>query len=175
MEDKRTRRILLHSLCSWTSSMALNGVALTDKEGNKIPFKSRTKMEQLFFNVDRFYKKRKIDTVSQLEEKILSKKLDEIKEAYENAIVLNSDRYLIKGDRTQDVKTVEYSPALLAIVVLDYMIKVEEDLEIRRKFGHIRTTKLLSAIEESIPDLCYSTYRIFNTLEEKIRWVSNKH
>lgn len=65
---------------------------------------------------------------------------------------------------TIEDKTIDYSFTLLALLFLDYLLLVEEDLNIRANLGHFNISKVLNKIELAHPDL----YKSSNMVSMKI-------
>lgn len=151
---------LLNTLFSWVNKIGLDTI--------KNDYKNYTKVENLVADIEKYYKKRKNDKFNQSAIDIMTKKLSDLQYAYELLLTCDEDKHLLKEDRTKDVRTIPYSPLLLSVVCLDYMLHEEKDIIIRRRFGHHNVSKILCTVEEEVKDLSHSTYKIFNELIKEL-------
>lgn len=154
--QSQLRNSALNTFFSWINHIAVDSI--------KRSYKEQTEVEKLLSNIEKYYSKRKRNIFSKGDESLLSKKLNELQIAYEDLLCIEEDKHLLKKDRTVDVRTIEYSPMLLSIVVLDHMLHEEKDIVIRRRFGHHPISEMLCVVEEEAKSLSHSTYRIFNEI-----------
>lgn len=151
---------ILNTLFSWVNKIGFDTI--------KNDYKNYTEIEKLIADIEKYYSKKKNDKFNQSAIIVMTKKLSDLQSCYELLLTDDEDKHLLKEDRTVDVRTIPYSPLLLSIVCLDYMLNEEKDLIIRRRFGHYDVTKILCSVEEEAKDLSHSTYRIFNELIKEV-------
>ena len=153
--DKKLRNSIYNSLLSWFNYICFEDIKKKYNDCNEI--------EKLVYNVEKFYKKKKLLVVDELMQKKMTAKLEDIQKLFESEISLTDE----KGDLIYEddiIKCIDYSPQLLMLTALDYLINVDNDFDLRREFIHIDFQGLFSDIEKNESELFYSTMRIYNKL-----------
>jgi len=145
----------LNTILSWLNHICFNEIEKTFKECNEI--------EKLIFNIEKYYSKMKPIQISNNDLPKVTESLKAVQKVLEDEITLLDD----KGEpmyQGEDIKCIDYSPQLLMITSLDYLINVERDLSLRVKFSHIDFNKLFEDVENKDKDLFYSTMKIYNKM-----------
>jgi len=145
----------LNTILSWLNHICFNDIEKTFKECNEI--------EKLIFNVEKYYSKMKPTKISNNDLPKVTEKLKQVQKVFEDEITLFDD----KGEpmyQGEDIKCIDYSPQLLMITSLDYLINVERDLSLRVKFSHLDFNKLFEDVEKQDSKLFYSTMKIYNKM-----------
>jgi hypothetical protein len=119
-------------------------------------YKDSSPLEQMIMNIEKYYSKYKCLKISTSDAAFLTKKLKKIQTTFEEFIT-------IKGD-----DTIEYSPQLLSLLLLDYMLLEEMDLSLRVKFGHLHIGGMLSEVEIANKTIAYSSYDIIGKMLKEV-------
>lgn len=149
--DNKHKEMLKMSVLSWFVYMAT-----LDDEPDK-----------LILHLDKYLTKRKPNKVNIVNQELLTNKLLSLKDWFEYEITLEEERHLL-SDKTKEVRTLSFSPTLLAIQMLDNMI-LDGNTELRVRYGHIDTGAILVEIEESYPELASNSYKILNRMLKEIK------
>jgi len=145
----------LNTILSWLNHICFNDIEKTFKECNEI--------EKLIFNVEKYYSKMKPIQISNNDLPKVTESLRAVQKVFEDEITILDD----KGEpmyQGEDIKCIDYSPQLLMITSLDYLINVERDLSLRVKFSHLDFNKLFEDVEKQDSKLFYSTMKIYNKM-----------
>jgi hypothetical protein len=153
--DKILKNSLLNTLLSWFNHIALQDI---------ISYNEANDTEKLIMDIEKFYSKNKPIQVNSFVAEKLTEKLKATQKLFEDAITIFDEKGNMKVDEKGNIETIPYSPQLLSISVLDYMLNVERDISLRLKFGHINTTEALFDIESRDKQLYYSTLKILNKI-----------
>lgn len=157
MENKRDRFEMqkLNTLLSWFNHMCYQDI---DKQ-----FKDCNDIEKLICNINRYYSKYKNTKILQADANKLDVDLIKVQKKFEEMITKKDENgeLIYVGDF---ILCNDYSPQLLTITSLDYLVNVKKDLSLRLKFSHINFNALFTEIEEKDKDIFNSTMKIYSTL-----------
>ena len=141
-----------HTVCNWFVNMSYTDTSKKDDD-----------ISIFINNLHRYYEKKKPIGVSKQEHKLFNDKLETIQRKFEETITIEEDRHLL-ADRESKVRTMEFSPTLLALLSFDNLVTNKRDIQLRLKFGHIDIGNMLLQIEEEVPDLSMSSYKAYKEL-----------
>ena len=149
----------LNTILSWLNHICFNDIKKTFKECNEI--------EKLIFNVEKYYSKMKPIQISNNDVPKVTESLKQVQKVLEDEITILDDtgEPIYQGEY---IKCIDYSPQLLMITSLDYLVNVEPDLSLRVKFSHIDFNKLFEDVEKQDSKLFYSTMKIYNKMMKVI-------
>lgn len=159
-QNKKLKNSVYNSLLSWFTYLAKSEI-------NK-SYKDCTDIEKLVFNIDRYYSKYKYLRVSDADAKFMSKKLEQIQSYFEKQITKLDDKGNKIVDEKGNIECYAYSPQLLVVTVLDYLINVENDLSLKIKFDYIDFLGTYKVIEEKDKELYFRTLKIINNIGKMI-------
>jgi hypothetical protein len=154
----KERIAVYKSILFWFSSMSVG-------TGN-----NSTEIENVLASINKYFNKRKPDIFEKTTETYITNKLNDIRDLFEDIVTIEEDKEKLK-DRSVDVRTISYSPTLLAIQFLDELINQIGDHELRVRFGHINTGDMLISIEEKHNEITINSYKIFNKLTKSIKGI----
>ena len=151
--NNRHKDILRVAMLNWFVLMA------------KEDCKDKSYISESILGLDRYLTKRNRDKVTKVDEKLIEKKLIEIKDKFEILIV--KPEYHNELDTDKDLPTINFSPTLLAIQCLDDLL-LSGNTEFRVRFGHIDTGKLLMQIEEFDGSLTMDSLKLYHNLKKEV-------
>lgn len=145
----------LNTILSWLNHMCFEEIDKKFKECNEV--------EKLIYEVEKYYRKMKPTQICNSDLERVTEKLKEVQKTFEDEITLldENGNHIMQGD---DIQCIDYSPQLLMITSLDYLINVERDLSLRIKFSHINFNELFEDVEKKDSKLFYSTMKIYNKM-----------
>jgi len=158
--NNKLKNSLLHTLLSW-----FNNIAHTDIE---VSYNEADNIQKLIMDIEKYYTKQRPIQVTKATSDMLSVKLKKIQNIFETQLTILDDKNKPVISDNGDIETITYSPQLLSISVLDYMLNVERDTSIRNKFGYVNTNEMLLYMEDEHKELYYSTLKILNILYKEI-------
>ena len=140
---------LLKTILSWFSYMSKESILKENPKLQKLEL-----LQRVCLDIDKFFTKYKVVKVSKKENQNLDKKFEEIRKEFE----------LLVTDK-------DWSPEILTMIMLDYVMNELEDKELKKKFSHINTLAIISEAEKGeyrpmTSDMNRTVLRIINLIEE---------
>ena len=146
------------SALAWFTMMAYD-----DCKDDKSP------ISKIIRELNKFFMKRDLTTgMNMLEKNKYRKDLRYMQKIFEKNII--DPMYHDKLDSDMELPTIDFSPTVLALVVLDELL-ISKEPTVYNKYSHLDTGKMLMAIEEIHYDIFRSSLKIYYTMIKEMKDV----